>query len=101
MVAAPGIRTMKKNRREDVTNFEVSHRTTTTVSDGYAVKKLFIAVLVNRSKLADAGDKTNQAVIDSKIAEINQLAATAGGLDHSRGDQIQVTAVDFAEGSRD
>jgi len=91
----------EKNRREDVTNFEVSHRTTTTVSDGYAVKKLFIAVLINRSKLADAGDKTNQAVIDSKIAEINQLAATAGGLDRSRGDQIQVTAVDFAEGSRD
>jgi flagellar M-ring protein FliF len=92
----------EKQRREDVTNFEVSSRTTTTVSDGYSVKKLFIAVLINRTKLvADLGDKSNQAIIDSKIAEINQLAATAGGLDRNRGDQIQVTAVDFAENSRD
>jgi flagellar M-ring protein FliF len=92
----------EKQRREDVTNFEESSRTTTTVSDCYSVKKLFIAVLINRAKLvADLGDKTNQAIIDSKIAEINQLAATAGGLDRNRGDQIQVTAVDFVEGSRD
>ena len=92
----------EKQRREDVTNFEVSSKTTTTVSDGYAVKKLFIAVLVNRTRLAgDLGDKTNQAIIDSKIAEISQLAATAGGLDRQRGDQIQVTAVDFVEGSRE
>jgi len=92
----------EKQRREDVTNFEVSSKTTTTVSDGYSVKKLFIAVLINRSRLvADLGDKTNQAIVDSKIAEISQLAATSGGLDRQRGDQIQVTAVDFVEGSRD
>lgn len=92
----------EKQRREDVTNFEVSSKTTTTVSDGYSVKKLFIAVLINRARLvADLGDKTNQAIVDSKIAEISQLAATAGGLDRQRGDQIQVTAVDFVEGSRE
>jgi flagellar M-ring protein FliF len=92
----------EKQRREDVTNFEVSSKTTTTVSDGYSVKKLFIAVLINRSLLvADLGNKTNQAIVDSKIAEISQLAATSGGLDRQRGDQIQVTAVDFVEGSRD
>ncbi|HMH95025.1 MAG TPA: flagellar basal-body MS-ring/collar protein FliF [Bradyrhizobium sp.] len=92
----------EKQRRENVTNFEVSSKTTTTVSDGYSVKKLFIAVLINRSRLvADLGDKTNQAIVDSKIAEISQLAATSGGLDRQRGDQIQVTAVDFVEGSRD
>ncbi|WBL77205.1 flagellar M-ring protein FliF [Bradyrhizobium xenonodulans] len=91
-----------KTRREDVTNFEVSSKTTTTVSDGYSVKKLFIAVLVNRARLvADLGDKSNQAIVDSKLAEISQLAATAGGLDKQRGDQIQVTAVDFIEGSRE
>jgi flagellar M-ring protein FliF len=91
-----------KQRREDVTNFEVSSKTTTTVSDGYSVKKLFIAVLINRSRLiADLGDKTNQAIVDSKIAEISQLAATSGGLDRQRGDEIQVTAVDFVEGSRE
>jgi flagellar M-ring protein FliF len=92
----------EKQRREDVTNYEVSSKTTTTVSDGYSVKKLFIAVLINKTRLlADLGDKASQAIVDSKIAEIGQLAATAGGLDKARGDQIQVTAVDFMEGSRD
>jgi flagellar M-ring protein FliF len=92
----------EKQRREDVTNFEVSSKTTTTVSDGFTVKKLFIAVLINRGRLVDElGDKTNQAIIDSKVAEISQLAATAGGIDRQRGDQIQVTAVDFVEGSRE
>ncbi|MBX9647447.1 MAG: flagellar M-ring protein FliF, partial [Xanthobacteraceae bacterium] len=92
----------EKQRREDVTNFEVSSKTTTTVSDGFTVKKLFIAVLINRGRLvAELGDKTNQAIIDSKVAEISQLAATAGGIDRQRGDQIQVTAVDFVEGSRE
>src|SRR5262249_5990199 len=63
---------------------------------------LSIAVLINRARLVtDLGDKTNQAILDSKIAEISQLAATAGGLDRQRGDQIQVTAVDFLEGSRE
>jgi flagellar M-ring protein FliF len=92
----------EKQRREDVTNFEVSSKTTTTVSDGFVVKKLFVAVLINRGRLvAELGDKTNQAIIDSKVAEISQLAATAGGIDRQRGDQIQVTAVDFVEGSRE
>jgi flagellar M-ring protein FliF len=92
----------EKQRREDVTNFEVSSKTTTTVSDGFTVKKLFIAVLINRGRLvAELVDKTNQAIIDSKVAEISQLAATAGGIDRQRGDQIQVTAVDFVEGSRE
>jgi flagellar M-ring protein FliF len=92
----------EKQRREDVTNFEVSSKTTTTVSDGYSVKKLFVAVLINRSRLvSDLGDSSNQAILESKIAEISQLAATAGGIDRQRGDQIQVSAVDFIEGSRE
>ncbi len=47
-------------------------------------QEVSIAVLINRARLvADLGDKTNQAIIDSKIAEISQLAATAGGLDRA------------------
>ena len=39
-------------------------------------------------------------MLDAKIAEITQLAATAGGLDRQRGDQIQVAAVDFLDSTR-
>jgi flagellar M-ring protein FliF len=91
-----------KQRREDVTNFEVSSKTTTTVSDGYVVNKMFLAVLVNRPRLvASLGDRASDAVVDAKVAEIGQIAATAAGLDRQRGDQIQVSAVEFMEGARD
>jgi flagellar M-ring protein FliF len=92
----------EKNRREDVTNYEVSSKTTTTVSDGYLVNKLFLAVLVNRPRLiASLGDKASEAAVEAKVAEIGQLAATAAGIDRLRGDQIQVSAVEFMEGARD
>lgn len=92
----------EKQRREDVTNYEVSSKTTTTVSDGYVVNKLFLAVLVNRPRLlASLGDKAGEAAVEAKVAEIGQLAATAAGLDRQRGDQIQVSAVEFMEGARD
>ena len=92
-----------KTRREDVTNFEVSSKTTTTVSDGYSVKKLSLSPSwsIARGSSPTSATSRNQAIVDSKLAEISQLAATAGGLDKTRGDQIQVTAVDFVEGSRE
>lgn len=92
----------EKQRREDVTNFEVSSKTTTTVSDGYVVNKLFLAVLVNRPRLLTGlGEKATDTAVEAKVAEISQLAATAAGLDRQRGDQIQVSAVDFLEGARE
>uniref|UniRef100_Q07SG6 Flagellar M-ring protein n=1 Tax=Rhodopseudomonas palustris (strain BisA53) TaxID=316055 RepID=Q07SG6_RHOP5 len=92
----------EKQRREDVTNFEVSSKTITTTSDGFAVTKMFLAVLVNRPRLvASLGDKASEAAIEAKVAEIAQLAATAAGIDRPRGDQIQVSAVEFIEGGRD
>lgn len=92
----------EKQRREDVTNYEVSSKTITTVSDGYVVNKMFLAVLVNRPRLAASlGEKAGEKAIEAKVAEIAQIAATAAGLDRPRGDQIQVSAVDFMEGARD
>jgi flagellar M-ring protein FliF len=92
----------EKQRREDVTNYEVSSKTTTTVSDGYVVNKLFLAVLVNRPRLLTSlADKASEAAVEAKVAEIAQLAATAAGIDRQRGDQIQVSAVEFMEGARD
>jgi flagellar M-ring protein FliF len=92
----------EKQRREDITNYEVSSKTVTTTSDGFVVNKMFLAVLVNRPRLiASLGDKVSDAAIEAKVAEISQIAATAAGIDRPRGDQIQVSAVDFMEGARD
>jgi len=92
----------EKQRREDVTNYEVSSKTVTTVSDGYVVNKLSIAVLVNRARLlAVAGEGAAAEAVDAKVAEISQLAATAAGIEFQRGDQIKVSAVEFLEAPRD
>jgi flagellar M-ring protein FliF len=94
----------EKNKREDVTNYEMSTKTVTTVSDGYNVSRLSIAVLINRPRLIAAlgGDAAaTPTAIESKVAEIEQIAAMAAGIDKQRGDQIRVSAVEFMENGRD
>src|SRR3954470_12346295 len=92
----------EKNKREDVTNYEVSTKTVTTVSDGYNVSRLSIAVLINKPRLlATLGADATPTAIESKVAEIEQIAAMAAGIDKQRGDQIRVSAVEFMENGRD
>jgi flagellar M-ring protein FliF len=92
----------EKNKREDVTNYEVSTKTVTTVSDGYNVSRLSIAVLINKPRLiATLGADATPTAIESKVAEIEQIASMAAGIDKQRGDQIRVTAVEFMENGRD
>ncbi|NIX75004.1 flagellar basal-body MS-ring/collar protein FliF [Microvirga terricola] len=88
-------------RREELTNYEISSKTVQTVSDGYAIKNLSVAVLVNRSRLAtpSGGDQT-RADIDARIAEIEQLVSSAAGFNQARGDQIKVAAVSFVDDGR-
>ena len=88
-------------RREELTNYEISSKTIQTVSDGYAIKNLSVAVLVNRSRLASLlGENAPQDAIDTRIAEIEQLVASAAGFDRNRGDQIKVAAVGFIDDGR-
>lgn len=88
-------------RREELTNYEISSKTVQTVSDGYAIKNLSVAVLVNRSRLEGlTNGNANQADVDARIAEIEQLVASAAGFDRTRGDQIKVAAVGFIDDSR-
>jgi flagellar M-ring protein FliF len=84
------------SKKEDLTNYEISQKVIQTVSDGYAVKHLSVAVLVNRSRLA-AGQQGQEAAanVDKQIAEIEQLVASAAGASKERGDTIKVAAVGF------
>lgn len=90
----------KKN--EELTNFELSSKTITTVSGGYTVENISIAVLVNRASLAAAGNGTPKPEdVDRQIKEIEQLVATAAGLRKERGDTVKVSAVDFMPNEND
>lgn len=83
-------------KREDLTNYEISTKTIQTVSDGYAIKQISVAVLVNRSRLAAlAGPEGGKGAIDAQIAEIEQLIGSAAGFSKERGDNVKVAAVGF------
>jgi flagellar M-ring protein FliF len=89
-------------RREELTNYEVSTKTVATSTSGYAIDTLSIAVLVNRAGLqAMLGDKANAETMQAQIAEIEQIVGSAAGVKKDRGDVVKVSLVDFAEAGRD
>ena len=94
----------KKNneRREELTNYEVGTKTTSTVSDGYRIEALTVAVLVNRKQLTAAlgGDKAPPDAVDKQLKEIERLVSSAAGIDAKRGDRITVSALDFVQGAQ-
>ncbi len=90
------------DKREELTNYEISSKSIKTVSAGFVVEGLSVAVLVNRAALAASlGDKATPDAIDRQVKDIEQLAATAGGLRKDRGDTVKISVVDFADGGRD
>ncbi|MGO9428803.1 flagellar basal-body MS-ring/collar protein FliF [Rhodoblastus sp.] len=89
-------------KKEDLTNYELSSKTTSTVSNGYLVEALSVAVLVNRAGLAATlGPNATPEQIDKQIGEIEQLVASAAGLRKDRGDIIKVSAVDFVDSGKE
>ena len=87
-------------RKEELKNFEANSKTISTVSDGYRIEGLTIAVVINRTRLqALLGDKAPQDALDTKLKEVESLVASATGADQKRGDRITVAAVDFLPAS--
>jgi flagellar M-ring protein FliF len=92
----------ESNKKEDLTNYEISSKTMSTVSNGFAIEHLSVAVLVNRPGLvATLGDKAAPEQVDKQIAEIEQLVSSAAGLRKDRGDVIKVAAVDFIDSGKE
>ncbi len=94
------------SKREELTNYELSSKVVTTVSGGYTVDHLSVAVLVNKSALltgkALGGSKTVEPqTVESTLADVEALVASAAGLRKDRGDTIKVLAVDFADAGHD
>ncbi len=88
----------ERERREEITNYEVNSKRIATTSNGYAISKLSIAVVVNREQiLATLGDGATPEQVDARVAEIETVVATAAGLDLDRGDKVSVTAMSFVE----
>ncbi|MBB4199350.1 flagellar M-ring protein FliF [Rhodoblastus sphagnicola] len=92
----------ESNKKEDLTNFELSSKITNTVSNGYAVENLSVAVLINKQGIVSTlGDKATPEAIDKQVAEIEQLVSSAAGLRKDRGDVIKISAVDFVDSGKE
>jgi len=88
--------TRSNERREELTNFELNTKTIATVSDGYRVEAITVAVVINRKRLLSVlGEDADATALDSHLKGIERLVGSAVGLVPDRGDQITVAAVDF------
>ena len=89
-------------KREELTNYEISSKSTTTTSSGYSINRISVAVLVNRSALvASLGHNASPDAIQKQVSDIEQIVSSAAGLQKERGDIVKVSVVDFADGDRE
>lgn len=91
--------TSANDRKEEITNYEINSKKIATVSNGYTVTKMSIAVVVNQDRLkAILGKDATPDQIAKRVADIQKMVASATGLDDKRGDVIDVSAVEFIDG---
>jgi flagellar M-ring protein FliF len=86
----------QSERREEITNYELNSKRIATVSNGYTLSKLSIAVVVNQARLSEIlGANATDAQVQERVAEIRELVVSATGFDEARGDIVNVSAVEF------
>jgi flagellar M-ring protein FliF len=86
----------RKDRKEELTNYEINSRSIATTSDGYGIDRLSVAVVLNRSALLQSlGENPAEGAVAGKIAELEKLIASAAGTLTDRGDTVTVTTVEF------
>jgi len=89
----------QNERKEETTNYEMNSKRIATVSNGYTVTKLSIAVVVNQQRLAAIlGKDATAEQVAARIADIQKVVASATGFSEARGDMINVSAVEFIDG---
>lgn len=86
----------KKDRKEELTNYEINSRLVSTTSEGYGVDRLSVAVVLNKAILAkDLGPSPTPEAVSARIGELQKLVISSAGIVESRGDTVTVTATDF------
>lgn len=89
----------QSERKEETTNYEINSKRIATVSNGYSVTKMSIAVVVNQQRLAEIlGKDATPDMISQRVAEIQKVVTSATGFDQARGDMINVSSVEFIDG---
>jgi len=80
---------------EETINYEISKTVKTSTVDGGEIKKLSVAVVVDGTTTGE-GAGTYKPRSAAEMAQITALVKSAIGFDAGRGDQVQVTNMQFA-----
>jgi flagellar M-ring protein FliF len=96
--AAGGAASETGTTSEEITNFEISKTTQTEMTEAGSVKRLSVAVVVDGVYADDgAGNSVYAPRSAEELAQITALVRSAIGFDETRGDQVQVANLQFAE----
>ncbi len=88
-----------KERREELTNYEIGKRSVSTVSDGYTIDQISIAAVINRARIIEVlGVDAGSDRITQMMGEIEAIIRSTAAVSDERGDQITVSLVDFLPG---
>jgi flagellar M-ring protein FliF len=95
----PGAAPRDQSRKsEEVVNYEISRSTKTEVTEGGRVNRISVAVLVDGSYTRNNnGEAAYQPREKEELDRIAALVRTAIGFNESRGDQVEVVNLRFAE----
>jgi flagellar M-ring protein FliF len=84
-------------RTEETTNYEISKTTKTSTMDGGTLKRISVAVVVDGTSVTDPTGKVAYTPRSAKdMAQIESLVKSAIGYDKTRGDELQVSNMQFA-----
>jgi flagellar M-ring protein FliF len=84
------------DRTEETTNYEISKKVTTSTQDGGDLKRLSVAVVVDGSLTGSGANAHYKPRSKAEMTEITNLVKSAMGYSQTRGDQVQVTNMEFA-----
>ncbi len=88
--------TEDKERREELTNYEIDQKKIQVLSKGYRVEKVSAAVVVNDARIRQLiGANADEFEIDEKLAEILDVVKVALNFNEERGDVINISAMEF------
>jgi flagellar M-ring protein FliF len=97
--AAPSL---KSNRTEEITNFEISKTIRNTIRESGEITKLSVAVLVDgRYTTNEEGDKIYEPRSQEELDQIKILVQSAVGFDEDRGDTVDVVNMPFINPGED
>ena len=83
-------------RTEETTNYEIDKTVTTSSENNGEVKHISVAVVVDGTLTGDGPNPTYKARSAAEMDKITSLVKSAIGFDQTRGDQVQVTNMEFA-----